>query len=153
MEYNKFSSYMQMKRDSSITDPVNWWKGSRTLYPKLSKMARDVLAVPATGTGVEREFSISGRVVTKQRNCLAPSTIRDIMQYKRWVLRHGIAIPEEDISRLRDEQDDNDQMEYDAEHEYISGDDEDEEESGVAEWLRDWSKREAISSKVGKLIK
>jgi hypothetical protein len=91
--------------------------------------------------------------VTKQRNCLAPSTIRDIMQYKRWVLRHGIAIPEEDISRLRDEQDDNDQMEYDAEHEYISGDDEDEEESGVAEWLRDWSKREAISSKVGKLIK
>ena len=53
-------------------------------------MARDVYAVPATGAGVEREFSISGRVITKQRNRLNPSTIRDVMQYKRWVARHGI---------------------------------------------------------------
>ena len=44
-------------------------------------------------------------------------------------------------------------MEYEAEDEFVSGDDEDEEESGVAEWLRDWSKREAISSKVRKLTK
>jgi len=82
MEYNEFSSYMQIKRDRTITNPVDWWKGSQSMYPKLSKMARDVLAVPATGAGVEREFSISGRVVTKQRNRLSPTTIRDIMQYK-----------------------------------------------------------------------
>ena len=43
------------------------------MYSKLSKMARDVMAVPATGAGVEREFSISGRVVTKPRNRLSPT--------------------------------------------------------------------------------
>ena len=48
----------------------------------VSKMARDVLAVPATGAGVEREFSISERIMTKQRNRLSPTTIRDLMQYK-----------------------------------------------------------------------
>ena len=53
------------------------------MYPKLSKMARDVFAVSATDADVEREFSISERVVTKQRNRLSPTTIRDIMQYKR----------------------------------------------------------------------
>jgi hypothetical protein len=35
------------------------------MYSKLSKMARDVLIVPATGADVEREFSISGRIVMK----------------------------------------------------------------------------------------
>lgn len=58
-------------------------KGSHAIYPNLSKMTRDVMAVPATGAGVDREFSISGRVITKQCNRLAPPTIRDIMQYKR----------------------------------------------------------------------
>ena len=74
----RFSSYMQIKRDGNITDALEWWKGSQSMYPKLSKMARDVLAVPATGAGVEREFSISGRIVTKQRNRLSPTTIRDL---------------------------------------------------------------------------
>ena len=87
MEYNDLSSYMQIKRDSTITNALEWWKGSQSMYPKLSKMAHDVMAVPATGAGVEREFSISGRVVTKQRNRLSPKTICDIMQYKRWVAR------------------------------------------------------------------
>src|SRR5437762_12764667 len=32
------------------------------LYPDLSRMARDVLPVPASGCAVEREFSISGRM-------------------------------------------------------------------------------------------
>jgi len=77
MEYNEFSSYIQIKRDSSITDALEWWKGSQSMNPKLSKMARDVSAVPAMGAGVEREFSISGRVVTTQRNRLSPTTIRD----------------------------------------------------------------------------
>ena len=66
MEYNEFSNYMQIKRDVNVTDAPEWWKGPQWRYPKLSKMARDVFAVPATGAGVEREFSISGRVVTKQ---------------------------------------------------------------------------------------
>ena len=94
MEYSEFTSYMGLKRDPSVTDALSWWKGSQAMYPQLSKMARDILAVPATGAGVEREFSISGCVITKQRNRLAPSTIRDIMQYKRWLVRHGIVVAE-----------------------------------------------------------
>jgi hAT family C-terminal dimerisation region len=82
-EYNEFSSYMQMKRDSTVKDELPWWKGSQTLYHKLTKMVRDMFAVPATGAGVEREFSISGRVITKYRNRLTTSVIRDLMQYKR----------------------------------------------------------------------
>jgi hypothetical protein len=50
-------------------------------------MVRDTLAVPATGAGVERAFSLSGRVVTVIRTQLSPETIRDIMLYKDHLAR------------------------------------------------------------------
>jgi hAT family dimerisation domain. len=55
-------------------------------------MARDVLAVPASGCAVEREFSISGRIATWQRNRLNSSTIADAMFYKSALKRQGVAL-------------------------------------------------------------
>jgi len=152
MEYNEFSSYMQIKRDGNVNDPVTWWKGSQALYPKLSGMARDVLAVPATGAGVEREFSVSGRVVTKQRNRLAPKTIRDLMQYKRWVVQHGVVIPEEERLGGRSEPEDED-IPYGTEEEFFSDDEEDESNKSVADWLKEWAKRETVSEKLKRISK
>jgi len=122
------------------------------MYPKLSKMARDVLAVPATGAGVEKEFSISGRVVTKQRNRLSPTTIRGIMQYKRWVAKHGIVIPEEEGLGMFSETED-DEMDYEADGEILAEEDEEVEINGLSDWLKDWSKREKISEKVRRIAK
>ena len=45
-------------------------------------MARDVLAVPASGCAVERQFSVSGRMAIWQRNRLSPRIISDSMIYK-----------------------------------------------------------------------
>ena len=50
-------------------------------------MARDVLAVPPSGSGVEREFSIAGRVATWQRSRLHAETITAIMIYKNYLKR------------------------------------------------------------------
>src|SRR5437667_11579238 len=102
------------------------------MYPKLSKMARDVLAVPVTSAGIEREFSISGRVVTKQRNRLMPTTIRDLMQYKRWVAKHEIVIPEEESLGVFSETED-DEMDYEAEDEFTEDEDQEEEDGGLSE--------------------
>ncbi len=55
-------------------------------------MARDVLAVPASGCAVEREFSISRRIATWQRNRLNGSTIADSMLYKAALKRQGTAL-------------------------------------------------------------
>ena len=52
-------------------------------------MARDVFAVPATGVGVERQFSKSGRIVIWARALLHPDTVRDIMMYKDYLSRTG----------------------------------------------------------------
>jgi hypothetical protein len=115
-------------------------------------MVRDVMAVPATGAGVEREFSISGRVVTKQRNQLSPTTICDIMQYKRWVAKHGMVIPEEESLEVFSETED-DEMDYEVENEFFEDDAEENENSGLSEWLKEWYKRERVSEKIRRIVK
>lgn len=92
-------------------------------------MARDTFAVPATGAGMEREFSISGRVITKQRNRLNPSTIRDLMQFKRWAARHEERLP--DVKENMDVIEDSD-----IEEELLMDDEEEENNSEVIEWLK-----------------
>jgi len=52
-------------------------------------MARDILAVPATGAGCEREFSIAGKVATSSRTRIDRSIIQETMMYKNHLLRHG----------------------------------------------------------------
>ena len=59
-----------------------WWRENHKLYLNMGKMARDVLAVPASGCAVERQFSISGRITIWQRNRLSPKIISDSMIYK-----------------------------------------------------------------------
>jgi hypothetical protein len=52
-------------------------------------MLRDTWAVPATGAGVEREFSKSGKVASWQRARLDHSTISETMIYKAKLTREG----------------------------------------------------------------
>lgn len=137
---NEFSQYLALKREKAVKDPLKWWQNSHSIFPKASKMARDVFAVSATGAGVEREFSIAGRVVTKQRNRLNPQTIRDLMQYKRWLARHS---PHKVVSSEGVEVEEDDQ-------ESILVDDE-EVNKELTLWLKEWEKKERIAQRILRL--
>lgn len=60
-------------------NPLNFWMQNYSLYPRLSKIAKRVFAVPATSSAVEREFSLAGNIVTKKRSRLSPETVNDIV--------------------------------------------------------------------------
>ena len=64
MKYNKFSSYIYIKQDQTIINSVDWWKGSQSIYSKLSKMTQHVSTVSVTSSDIEWEYSISERVIT-----------------------------------------------------------------------------------------
>ena len=57
-------------------------------------MFRDVYAVSASATGVEREFIKSGRVASWTRSRLDPETISETMLYKSYLARQGKGIEE-----------------------------------------------------------
>jgi hAT family C-terminal dimerisation region len=89
---NDFDRYIEIPSDTNIPSSLKWWRGNHKLFPDLAKMARDVLAVPASGCAVVREFSISRRIATWQSNCLNGNTIADAMFYKSALKRRGAAL-------------------------------------------------------------
>lgn len=79
---NDFDRYIEIPNDPDIVDSLSWWRENQANYPTLAKMARDTLSVPASGSTVERVFSISGRLAIWQRNRLNAETISKSMFYK-----------------------------------------------------------------------
>ena len=53
--------------DDSIYD---WWRANATRFPRLAKVAKDVLAIVATETPCERCFSHAGNIVSDSRASL-----------------------------------------------------------------------------------
>ena len=72
--------YEQWQRDINdsdilVIDSYEYWHMRRLKYPRLSRMALDLLTVPLMSAECERLFSITGLMVTKSRNRLDASTI------------------------------------------------------------------------------
>jgi hypothetical protein len=113
------------------------------MFPKLAQMARDTYAVPATGSGVEREFSISGNIVNNQQNRLSPKTISDIMQYKRWMARTGVITKflksQEDVNTTDIEMRGQTESEEESEDEELNED--------LIVWLKEWEKIRSLAER------
>ena len=75
--------------DSTADDPIQYWRDRVDQYPRLSRMALDVMTVPAMSAEVERLFSAVGLMVTPLRNRLHASTIGLIQTLRSW-LKAGI---------------------------------------------------------------
>jgi hAT family C-terminal dimerisation region len=147
--FDEFDHYLESRRDKTVDDPLVWWRKSGSMFPRLSKMTRDVLAVPATGAGVEREFSISGRVVSKLRGRLSAETISDIMFYKRWVARHGRYMLDENIE---DERDDEQEEEGSS---VGQGQEESDVKDTILTWLEKWQRENTLrvtAERIGRVV-
>jgi hAT family C-terminal dimerisation region len=51
-------------------NPLQWWMEREAQFPILSKLARQVLAIPATSAASERVFSQAGQIARAARNRL-----------------------------------------------------------------------------------
>ena len=100
---NEYDLYIAGPTAPKKRDPLGWWKINAPSYPRLAMMFRDTFAVPATGAGVEREFSKSGRVVTPIKARLNPTTVTESMLVKSMLVRQEKMLKEQedDINELR----------------------------------------------------
>ncbi|ODM89477.1 Zinc finger BED domain-containing protein RICESLEEPER 3 [Orchesella cincta] len=74
---------------NGISGVLKWWKMRESDYPALSRMAKDFLAVSATGVPVERLFSNGPDLLTSRRQRLNADTIRQCMCLKQWLKASG----------------------------------------------------------------
>ncbi|KAK6810429.1 hypothetical protein RU639_013759 [Aspergillus parasiticus] len=79
-DYNEVDRYL---REGIVQLPPRaYWKEHEHDYPVLSRLARDLLSVPATGAGVERLFNSARDICHYRRGSLNESTIQDLMMYR-----------------------------------------------------------------------
>ena len=62
-----------------------WWSANSGKYPILSRVAKDLLAVPISTVPSESAFSMGGKVVSPQRSRLHPSTVEALMCLQSWL--------------------------------------------------------------------
>ncbi len=79
-ELNAYSRVQQVPLE---TDPLMWWKQHVQEFPRLDRMARQHLAVPATSASPERLFSSVGLVKSDLRGSLLDTTLIDVMWVKQ----------------------------------------------------------------------
>ena len=70
--------------DFTNFDLLNFWKGQSTMFPVLSRMARDILTTPVSTVASEQVFSCSGRVLEKRRAGLNEDILEALICVKDW---------------------------------------------------------------------
>ena len=66
-------------------DPLKYWKTHSHRFPTLSKLAKQLLAMPATSGGVERLFSTAGAIARSRRARLTTNTTEKILMYRQFL--------------------------------------------------------------------
>ncbi|KAH9620283.1 hypothetical protein KSS87_008209 [Heliosperma pusillum] len=84
----ELDDYLTHGVDTNDTDfnILLWWKARSIQFPLLSKIARDVLVVPASTVASESAFSAGGRVLDDKRSRLAPPTVKMCVCKRDWDL-------------------------------------------------------------------
>ncbi|KJZ69425.1 hypothetical protein HIM_11198 [Hirsutella minnesotensis 3608] len=105
-EYKSFTTQAPVPIDCS---PLTWWlrEEQQQRYPRLSKMAIDILSIPAMSAEPERVFSGARRTISWDRCLLGSQTIEKGECMKSWI-KSGITrgIPVDLIDEETEEHDD-----------------------------------------------
>ncbi|XP_019185280.1 PREDICTED: zinc finger BED domain-containing protein RICESLEEPER 2-like [Ipomoea nil] len=105
-ELEVYLSEVIVDEDDSF-DLLRWWKQQSERFPVLSKMARDILAVPISTVASESAFSTSGRVLDAFRSSLTPRIVEALVCAQDWLRlsNQPISIEEniEDVERIEKE--------------------------------------------------
>lgn len=64
-------------------DPLLWWKAKETEFPKLARMARAYLCVPASTAAAERVFSYGSIIIQDHRHSLEIDRVARLMWMKK----------------------------------------------------------------------
>ena len=85
---------------------LGWWKANSDRYQVLSKMARDVLAVPFSTVAFESAFNTGGRILDLFRSSRSPLMIQNLVYAQNQLQAHvpiSFCKSKDEIEALEDE--------------------------------------------------
>lgn len=83
---NEIDRYFEegVEKMSPNFDILAWWKNKASTYRVLSRMARDVLAIPVSTVASESAFSTGGRILDPFRSSLTPKIVECLVCTQDW---------------------------------------------------------------------
>jgi hypothetical protein len=83
---DEYERYCKSERVYGFTSALAWWleETQQKAYPSLSKLAVDILSIPAMSAEPERLFSGAGITITDRRNRLGSDVIEALECLKSW---------------------------------------------------------------------
>ena len=84
---DEFERWLSTKQDiyTKHDNPLRYWSAKRFEYPRVARMAVDVLSIPPMAAECERTFSSAGTMVSPKRTCLDASTISVALTVRSWL--------------------------------------------------------------------
>ena len=139
---NEFDNYIAMPPPDGKTHTLDYWRVRSIESPHLGLMARDIFAVPATGAGVERMFSKSGRVASWSRARLQATTIRETMLYKDLLVRSGDPLNEEEERCKAERRKERKKKLKMVEEDVSESENEEDDDPVLIKWEQEWWRKE-----------
>ncbi|KAJ9555764.1 hypothetical protein OSB04_010378 [Centaurea solstitialis] len=84
-EVDQYLSDMYVSLVAKNFELHKWWKGNESTYPVLSKLAKDIFAIPCSTVASENAFSLGSRVVDPFRASLTPKTVEALVCTTDWL--------------------------------------------------------------------
>jgi len=75
----ELEAYKKEKFDVIDDNLLDFWKRQNHIFPHLSLLARQILAITASSASSERSFSIAGRLIEERRSCLSGTSVDSIL--------------------------------------------------------------------------
>ncbi|KAJ0640864.1 putative HAT dimerization domain, ribonuclease H-like superfamily, hAT-like transposase, RNase-H [Helianthus annuus] len=66
-------------------DVLLWWKVNSERFPVLSRMAKDVLAIPISAVALESDINVGGNLLDDFRSSLSPSMVEAVVCTQDWI--------------------------------------------------------------------
>ncbi|WVZ61995.1 hypothetical protein U9M48_011797 [Paspalum notatum var. saurae] len=88
LELESYLSKVPIRRSDRF-NILTWWQMNSSEYPTLSRMARDMLAVPASTVASESAFSTGSRVLSDFRSRMTPETVEALVCLQDWIRASG----------------------------------------------------------------
>ena len=84
---DEFERWLSTSQDvcTKHDNPLPYWSAQRFEYPRVARMAIDVLSIPAMSAECERTFSSAGAMVSPRRTRLDASTISVAQTVRSWL--------------------------------------------------------------------
>ena len=84
-EKEELEAYLEESVESANNDVYHYWKSKSLVWPRLSKMARDYLAIPATTASSERIFNTGKDSAGVSRYRLDPPSMDCYVPLSSWL--------------------------------------------------------------------